>query len=59
LASAHGLARKAKKRTSKSPQVGRDIRHSLRNGFNGLYRALVIGLSCHHRQRDAFASALT
>ena len=34
-------------------EVG-SIRPSLRNGFNGLLRALpVIGLSCHCRQRDA------
>jgi hypothetical protein len=41
--------RAEKKHASKSPQVRRTIRHSLRDGFT-VYSALflVIGLSCHH-----------
>jgi hypothetical protein len=31
-----------------------NTRHSPRNGFNGLLRALVTGLVCHRHQRNCF-----
>jgi hypothetical protein len=48
------LACKNKKHASKSPQVRRNTRPSLRNGFSSYFvLSLVIGLSCHHPQCDA------
>jgi len=52
------LACKNKTHASKSPQVRRKIRPSLRNGFNSYFvLSLVIGLSCHHPRCDAQASS--
>ena len=52
------LVRKSRKRTSKSSQVRRTVRHSLRDGSTvSFVISPVIGLSCHRHQRDAQASS--
>jgi hypothetical protein len=61
------LACKSKKHASKSPQVGQTFRRFLRNGFNGLFRALpgepgfvatiASAMRKHCRQLDASIGA--
>ena len=49
------MVRVQQKSTRQNHRFSRNIRHSLRNGFNGFLRALPgeTGLCCHRRRRDA------